>query len=148
MGLVEVLEALDRGTYERELINAIEEKRELMEEQMAVTERLTEDLKGYRRSYLELENKAWTEVQEARAAVRAKEEQERKSAQMEVDRVIREEEESRRKKEEQEREEEVARKRKIREERMEERMKKRGDVFQDESLFESDPMLDDFGALD
>merc|ERR1712029_895755 len=64
-------------------------------------------------------------------------------AQMEVDKVIREEEESRRKADELAKQEEIEKKRKLREDRMEERMKKRGDTFQDSGLFDEDPILEE-----
>merc|ERR1719187_1465292 len=113
---------------------------------MEITERLTEQAKGgSRKSYLEMENAALARVQESRRAVRAREEVQRRKAQAEVDKLIREEEDGRRKKDEEEKKEAAEAKRKLREERMEERMKKRGDSFQDEELFgdlDSDPILE------
>merc|ERR1712173_190852 len=100
---------------------------------------------GSRKSYLEMENAALARVQESRRAVRAREEVQRRKAQAEVDKLIREEEDGRRKKDEEEKKEAAEAKRKLREERMEERMKKRGDSFQDEELFgdlDSDPILE------
>ena len=133
--LEEVLEALDAGLYERELVAALEERRGELEEHMDITERLTELAKGSRRSYLEMENQALARVQESRRRVRAREERERAKVQRAVDKVIREEEDGRRKREEEDRREREEAKRKEREERMEDRMKKRGDSFQDEELF-------------
>merc|ERR1719237_1715578 len=114
---------------------------------MEITERLTELAKGgSRKSYLEMENAALARVQESRRAVREREERERRKAQAEVDRVIREEEDGRKKKDEEEKKEAAEARRKLREERMEERMKKRGDSFQDEDLFgdldSGDPILE------
>merc|ERR1712059_52110 len=87
--------------------------------------------------------------QQARTEVRDKEELERKSAQEQVDKVIREEEENRKKKEEEKKREEADRKRKVREERMEERMKKRGDAFEDVGLFDDDdPILEEVNTTD
>ena len=93
-----------------------------------------------------MENAALARVQESRRAVREREERERRKAQAEVDRVIREEEDGRKKKDEEEKKEAAEARRKLREERMEERMKKRGDSFQDEDLFgdldSGDPILE------
>ena len=140
---------MDGARYEQELVVALEERRGEMEEHMEITERLTEQAKGSRRSYLELEGEALGRVQESRRRVRAREDRERRKAQVEVDKVIREEENGRRKRDEEERRENAEIKRKVREERMEERMKKRGDSFQDEDLFrdlenggDSDPILE------
>merc|ERR1711989_239510 len=79
----------------------LEDGRGQVEEHMEITERLTELAKGgSRKSYLEMENAALARVQESRRAVREREERERRKAQAEVDRVIREEEDGRKKKDE------------------------------------------------
>merc|ERR1712130_34771 len=143
----EVIECLDRVTYERDLVEKLEEMREELEEHMEITMRLTQQHKGMlRRSYLEMENNALGKVQAERKAVREKEELERRKAQEEVDKVIREEEESRRKLEEDAKQEELDKKRRLREDRMEARMNKRGDSFQDSGLFDGvdeDPILEE-----
>merc|ERR1711936_684406 len=124
--LEEVIECLDRVLYERELVEKLEEMREVIEQHRGML----------RRSYLEMENNALGKVQAERKAVREKEELERKKAQEEVDKVIREEEESRRKMEEDAKQKELDKKKKLREDRMEARMNKRGDIFQDSGLFD------------
>ena len=53
----EVMEVLDKVTYERDLYASIEERREEMEAHMDITEKLTNEKKiDYKRTYLEMEN--------------------------------------------------------------------------------------------
>ena len=55
--LKEVMEVLDKVTYERDLYASIEERREEMEAHMDITEKLTNEKKiDYKRTYLEMEN--------------------------------------------------------------------------------------------
>jgi len=148
--LEEVIECLDRVFYERDLVGKLEEIQEELEQHMEITLRLTQQHRGMlRRSYLEMENNALGKVQIERKAVREKEELERRKAQEEVDKVIREEEDSRRQIEEESKREELDKKRRVREDRMEARINKRGDIFQDSGLFDGvdeDPILEEVAS--
>ena len=74
----------------------LQDKREEIEEHMDITLRLTLSNKPENiHSYLELENEAIVKVQEERRELKEREKLERKKAQAEVDKMIREEDESR-----------------------------------------------------
>ena len=97
----------------------LQDKKEEIEEHMDITLRLTLANKPENlQSYLELENEAIVKVQEERRELKERQKLERKKAQAEVDKMIREEDESRKMREEAERTEENDRKRKLRDERM------------------------------
>merc|ERR1711874_536709 len=63
----EVMEVLDKVTYERDLYASIEERREEMEAHMDITEKLPNEKKiDYKRTYLEMENAALEKLQKER----------------------------------------------------------------------------------
>ena len=94
--LTELLECLDANMYETDLVQSLLDKREEIEEHMDITSRLTLANKpDTANSYLELENEAIAKVQEERRELKEREKLERKKAQAEVDKMIREEDESR-----------------------------------------------------
>ena len=94
--LAELLECLDPNLYETDLVQNLGDKREEIEDHMDITLRLTIANKPENvQSYLELENEAIVKVQEERRELKEREKLERKKAQAEVDKMIREEDESR-----------------------------------------------------
>ena len=124
--LVELLEVLDPILYERDLVEGIESIREDLEQHMEITLKLTQEFKpANKNSYIQMDNNALIKVQEERKAFKEKEKEDRKQAQEQVDKLIREEDESRKL-------QDLEKKRKNRDDRMNERTKKRGDGFQDE----------------
>ncbi|XP_033751700.1 nucleosome-remodeling factor subunit BPTF-like [Pecten maximus] len=92
----ELLEMLDAEGWEKDLVNAINEFKEDILKQMAITHELTMLHKGNKKSALELEMNEIVKTQAERSLRKAQEEAERK---------IKEEEEEKRKKEEEESEE-------------------------------------------
>ena len=54
--LDELMDSLDRNGWESDLVESLEEFREVIEKQMSTTETLSRDKGGTRKSYLESQN--------------------------------------------------------------------------------------------
>ena len=75
------MESLDARYFEADLCHAIECEKSEIDRQMAITERLTNELKANnKKSYLELENQTIVKAQEERQEQQLQEERERREA--------------------------------------------------------------------
>ena len=135
----ELMESLDSRYFESELCQVIESERPEIERQMAITEKLTNEMKANsKKSYLELENQTIVKAQEERQEQQLQEERERRDAAEAINRQVREAEDAKRKAEEEELKRKEDEKRREREERLRKREENRGDSFPDANMLDED----------